>query len=97
MNEKTKLGLYLLFPAFLLWFFVLLLKIDQTLAIYLYQQINPQTIGIIMVISGLVFPGTALFTSITCMANKDDHKINLLIAITSALMIVLLVVFILVN
>lgn len=94
MNDKTKLGLYLLFPPFLLWLFVLMLWIDQTLAEYLLQQISPQTTGVIMVIAGLVFPGTSLFTGITCMVSKEDKRINLLIAILSALLIALLVVFI---
>lgn len=97
MNEKTRLGIYLLFPPFLLWFFVALLGIDKTLADFLFQYVNSQTTGTIMVISGFVFPGTALFTGIHGIAKKEDFKSNLAISVISVLLIFLLAGFILLN
>lgn len=95
MNDKTRLGLYLLFPPFLLWFLIILLSIDKTLGEYLFQSINSQTVGILMVIAGMVFPGTALFAGITGIVKKEDYKVNLTVTIMSVVLMLMLVGFIL--
>ncbi|HKJ27143.1 MAG TPA: hypothetical protein VJ965_05870 [Anaerolineales bacterium] len=97
MTEKTKLSLILMFPPFLLWFFVLLLGIDKSLAAYMFERITSQTSGIIMVIAGFVFPGTSLFTSISCLLTKEDTKLNIIISILSGLLLLLFAGFILIE
>ena len=97
MNEKTKLGLYLLFPPFLLWFLIIFFFFDETLANYIFQQVNSQTVGVLMIIAGLVFPGTALFTSANCLAKKEDFKINLTVVIMSTFLMIMLLGLILLN
>lgn len=95
MNDKTRLGLYLLFPPFLLWFFIILLSVDRTLGEYLFQNISSQTVGILMVIAGMVFPGTALFTGVTGLVKKEDHKVNLTVTIMSVVLILMLIGYVL--
>ena len=90
MNDKTRLGLYLLFPPFVLWGLMLLFFIDKTLAFYVLERINSNLMGIIIAITGLVFPGTALYVGASCLIKKEDFKINLAVTILSVLMLLLL-------
>ena len=90
MNDKTKLGLYLLFPPFVLWGGVLLLFIDRTLALYVIERINANLMGIFVAITGLVFPGTALYVGASCLIKKEDFKINLAVTVLSTLILILL-------
>lgn len=93
MNEKTRLGLYLLFPPFLLWGAVFLFFLDNTLAQYVYERVSANTIGIFVLIAGLIFPGAACYVGVSCLRNKDDYKINLVVTIISVLMLALLAGF----
>jgi hypothetical protein len=91
MNDKTRLGLYLLFPPFVFWGIVLLLFIDRTLALYVVERINANVMGIIAAVAGLVFPGTALYVGASCLRKKEDFKINLAVTVLSALILLLLI------
>ena len=95
MIDKTRLGLYLLFPPFVLWGLVLLFFIDRTLALFVFEKINANMMGVIVAITGLVFPGTALYVGATCLTKKEDVKINLAVTVLSTLMLLLLFGFIL--
>lgn len=90
MNNETKLGLYLLFPPSVLWVILLVFFIDNTLAQYVSARLNAQLIGNFVLIAGLIFPGTAFFVGIYGLVKKLDKKINLVVTILSALMLILL-------
>ena len=95
MRDHTKLGIGLLVPPVVLWFFTLLFFFDQKLGIYVLDRISPTSQNMILFIAGLIFPSAAILVGVSGILEERDKNVNIAIVVTGCIMLTMIFIKIL--